>query len=54
MFESLFMVDFDLDTALQQQTLYNIQQVSNQLEFIADNVCIILMVCSIQYELGVT
>lgn len=33
------MVDFDPDTALQQNILYNIQQVSKELEFIADNVC---------------
>ena len=38
MFESLFIVDFDPEAVLQQQTLYSIQQVSKELEFIADNV----------------
>lgn len=41
-FESLFIVDFDADTALQQRILYNINEVSREIDFIATNVSQIL------------
>ena len=46
MFESVFVIDFDPEMVLQQQTLYNIQNVSRELEFIATNVCLILLICA--------
>ena len=39
-FESVFVVDFDPESVLQQQTLYSIQDVAKELEFIATNVCL--------------
>ncbi|CAI7993502.1 Mucolipin-1 [Geodia barretti] len=36
-FESVFVVDFDPESVLQQQTLYSIQDVAKELEFIATN-----------------
>ena len=41
-FESIFVVDFDPEMALRERTLYSIQEVSRELEFIATNVCHIL------------
>ena len=43
-FESVFVVNFDPESVLQQQTLYSIQEVAQELEFIATNVS-----CSSQF-----
>ena len=37
-FESVFMMNFDPDAVLQQQTLYSIKDITAELEFIAANV----------------
>ena len=37
-FESLFKTNFDPETALQQRTLYSIEEVTREIDFIAYNV----------------